>query len=57
MYFSHSFILAILPFFTAAMPLARSPTSRGIAIPIDKRGSGSVNSPSWYGTSVQYSVS
>jgi hypothetical protein len=38
MYFSHYFILVILPFFTAAIPLAQPPTSGGIAIPIAKRG-------------------
>ena len=37
MYFLLSFILAILPFFSAAVPLAEPPTSRGIAIPIAKR--------------------
>jgi hypothetical protein len=45
MYFSHSFSLAILsfailPFLTAAIPLAQPPASRGIAIPIAKRATG-----------------
>jgi len=45
MYFSHSFSLAILPFailpfLTAAIPLAQHPASRGIAIPIAKRATG-----------------
>ncbi len=38
MYLSHSFVFAILPFLTAAIPLAQPPASRGIAIPIAKRG-------------------
>ncbi|KAI0299938.1 acid protease [Russula brevipes] len=38
MYFSHSFVLAALPFLAAAIPMAVPPTSRGIAIPIAKRG-------------------
>jgi hypothetical protein len=37
MYLSHSFSLAILPFLTAAIPLAQPPASRGIAISIAKR--------------------
>ena len=55
MYFSHSFILAILPFFTAAIPLAQ-PRSRGIAIPISKRLSTPVGSSSLYESQVQSSV-
>ena len=39
MLFSHSFVLAILPFLTAAIPVAQPPTSRGIAIPVTKRAS------------------
>jgi hypothetical protein len=40
MYLSHSFVLTILPFLTAATPLADPLASRGnggIAIPISKR--------------------
>ena len=39
MYLSHSFLLTILPFLTAAIPLAQplAPHARGIAIPISKR--------------------
>ena len=37
MYLSRSFSLAILPFLTAAIPLAQPPASRGIALPIAKR--------------------
>lgn len=40
MHFSHSFVLAILPFLTAALPQAQPPASRGIAIPIAKRTNG-----------------
>jgi len=32
-----SCVLSILPFLTAAIPLAQPPASRGIAIPIAKR--------------------
>jgi hypothetical protein len=38
MYFSQALILASLPFLTAAVPLADSFASRGIAVPITKRG-------------------
>jgi hypothetical protein len=37
MYLSLAFILASLPFLTAAVPLADSFASRGIAVPITKR--------------------
>ncbi|KAI0279434.1 acid protease [Russula aff. rugulosa BPL654] len=37
MYLSHSFFLVILLSLAAAIPLAQSPVSRGIAIPIAKR--------------------
>jgi cathepsin D len=39
MYFSPAFILATLPFLTAAVPLTEPPASRarGIAVPITKR--------------------
>jgi len=56
MYFSHSFVLAILPFFVAAIPLAQPPTSRGIAIPIAKRASSFTNGSSSHVTMVQNSV-
>ena len=56
MYFSHSFILAILPFFTVAIPLARSPAPRGVAVSIDKRSNLPINNPSWYASSVQNSI-
>ena len=58
MHFTHSFVLSILPFFTAAIPLAQPPTSRGIAIPIAKRASssGSSNNTLLYATQVQNSV-
>jgi hypothetical protein len=39
MYFPLSFILASLPLLTAAAPLVNEPSSRGIAVPITKRGS------------------
>ncbi|KAF8480125.1 acid protease [Russula ochroleuca] len=39
MHFSLAFILVSLPFLTAAVPLADSPASRGIVVPITKRGS------------------
>jgi hypothetical protein len=39
MYFSLGFILASLPLLTAAAPPANVPASRGIAVPITKRGS------------------
>jgi cathepsin D len=42
MYFTHSFVLAALPFLAAAIPMAVPPTSRGIAIPIAKRNGGAV---------------
>ncbi len=49
MFLSHSFFLAILPFLTAAIPLAQPPASRGIAIPIAKRAdSVSLADPSRY---------
>jgi hypothetical protein len=53
MYFLHSFILVILPFFTAAVP---PPTSGGISISIAKRGSPSVVGPSLYAGRVQTSI-
>jgi hypothetical protein len=40
-YFSHAFLLAILPLLTAAIPLAQPRASRGIAIPIAKRNNSS----------------
>lgn len=40
--YSFAFILASLPFLTAAVPLAESFASRGIAVPIAKRN-GSLN--------------
>jgi hypothetical protein len=55
MYFSHSFVLVILPFFTAAIPLAQ-PKSRGIAIPISKRLSPPTGSPSLYASQIQSSI-
>ena len=55
MYFSHSFVLAILPFLAAAIPMAQ-PKSRGIAIPISKRLSTPVGSSSLYASRVQSSV-
>lgn len=56
MYFSHSFILALLPLFAAAIPVARTPTPRGIAIPINKRSNATVNNPTWYANAVQNSI-
>jgi len=57
MYFSHSLIFALLPFFTAAIPLARPPpTSRGVAISIGKRGGSTINNPSYYANAVQNSI-
>jgi hypothetical protein len=38
MYFSLALVLASLPFLTEAVPLADSIASRGIAVPITKRG-------------------
>jgi hypothetical protein len=38
MYFSLGFILASLPLLTAAAPSINVPASRGIAVPITKRG-------------------
>jgi len=55
MHFFHSFILAAVPLLTVAIPLAEPLSSRGIAIPIAKRG----NSPvglSEYAAQVQYSI-
>jgi hypothetical protein len=54
MYFSHSFILAVLPFFAAAY--AKPPTSGGISISIAKRGNISVAEPSLYAGRVQTSI-
>jgi hypothetical protein len=49
MYLSHSFFLAILPFLTLAIPLAPTPASRGVAIPVAKRASNiSLANPSRY---------
>jgi hypothetical protein len=56
MYFSHSFVLAILPFFTAAIPLAVPPASRGIAIPITKRANSPLTGPSLIASQVQNSI-
>jgi hypothetical protein len=56
MYLSHSFVLTILPFLTAATPLADPLASRGnggIAIPISKRDI----HPSKFQSMVQKSVS
>ena len=39
MYFSLGFILASLPFLTAAAPAVNVPASRGIAVPIFSRAS------------------
>jgi hypothetical protein len=47
-YFSHLFVLALLPFFAAAIPQAIPPTSRGIAIPISKRASPNLADPSLF---------
>ncbi|KAF8480127.1 acid protease [Russula ochroleuca] len=55
MYFSLAFILASLPFLTAAVPLADSPASRGIAIAITKRGNG-IADPSELLSGVRHSV-
>ncbi|KAH9958948.1 acid protease [Russula dissimulans] len=55
MYFFRSFILAVVPLLTTALPLAEPPTSRGIAIPIAKR----TNSPvglSEYAAQAQNSI-
>ena len=58
MYFSHSFILAVLPFFTAATSLAKPLTSvtGAISIPISKRGNLSVADASLYASRVQTSI-
>ncbi|KAH9988225.1 Asp-domain-containing protein [Russula vinacea] len=63
MYFSHSFVLAILPFFVAATPLAQPspppaqpPPSRSTVIPISKRVSPAAANPSFYASLVQNSV-
>ena len=53
MYFlhSHSFILTIIPFFTAAILLAKPPTS-----PISKRINLPVADPSLYASRIQTSI-
>ena len=56
MYLSHSFILAILPFFALAISVAQPPTSRGIAIPIAKRASLTLGNPSSHAGLVQNSI-
>ena len=63
MYFSHSFVFAVLPFFVAATPLAQpSPLpaqplpSRSTAIPLSKRVSPAAAGPSFYASLVQNSV-
>jgi len=56
MYISRSFVLAILPFFTVAVPLA-PPSSGGIAIPISKRANLPTANPSRYASRVQTSIS
>ncbi|KAH9984826.1 aspartic peptidase domain-containing protein [Russula vinacea] len=63
MYFSHSFVFAVLPFFVAATPLAQpSPPpaqplpSRSTAIPLSKRVGPAAAGPSFYASLVQNSV-
>ena len=56
MYFLHSLFLATLPFFTAAIPLAKPSTSGGISIPIAKRVNFPVAEPSLYAGRVQTSI-
>ena len=53
MYFSHFYVLTIIPFFTAAVPLAQPFTTRGIAIPIAKRASVPLDDPSLFASLVQ----
>ena len=56
MYFSRSLVLAILPFFAAAIPLAQLSTSRGIAIPITKHVGATAANRSSYVSRVQSSI-
>ena len=56
MYFSHFYVLTIIPFFTAAVPLAQPPMTRGIAIPIAKRASVPLDDPSLFASLVQNSI-
>ena len=59
MYFSRSFVLAILPFVTAIppqFPLVRPSASHGIAIPLAKHVSTSANGLSFGASEVQNSV-
>ncbi|KAF8485660.1 aspartic peptidase domain-containing protein, partial [Russula emetica] len=56
MYFSHSLILVILPFFAAAIPLAQPPTCGGTAISIAKHGRHLCADPTLYASWVQTSI-
>ena len=57
MYFSSTFFIVTLPLLIAAVPLIGPPTSRGIAVPIAKRGGlKGVGDPSKLRSHIKHSI-